>query len=233
MARRKRSSRPGLSVGFSASGTGSARGSSTDSHGASASAGASVSTDKKSGLARASGHQSTSRLLSVQLSTAGQNQAPRLLSLTFLIRELHKRGLDPVQLLTSAITIPSDPYHNESFLQGANLLRFLDTSKNGVQAEVYFRMCARRIPPGLVMKDRDVFDLSAKFPLAIKALQLGISANDLMIDAAQAGGLYGRADGLIRNRDGLFEPLEVKGATEKNGECLESQYSMHQVRHSA
>uniref|UniRef100_A0A7S0EZJ6 Uncharacterized protein n=1 Tax=Hanusia phi TaxID=3032 RepID=A0A7S0EZJ6_9CRYP len=40
-------------------------------------------------------------------------------------------------------------------------------------------------------------DLAGKLPLAVKALSIGVSVDELLIDVAQAGGLHGKSDGSI------------------------------------
>ena len=60
---------------------------------------------------------------------------------------------------------------------------------------------------------RDALDLAGKLPLALKANAIGIPANELNIDPAQAGGLLGKFDALV-GRGGA----EIKGARSCRGE---------------
>ncbi|EKX33277.1 hypothetical protein GUITHDRAFT_120541 [Guillardia theta CCMP2712] len=71
-----------------------------------------------------------------------------------------------------------------------------------------------------------------KLPLALKALSIGIPADQLLIDVAQAGGLHGKSDGCIivgpqRQVSGSSrgeplplcrEPLEVKSSSCRSGD---------------
>jgi hypothetical protein len=140
-----------------------------------------------------------------------------LLALAFLIRELNRNNIDALPLLAQLQPSAGEVAvrENESFLQGTNMLHLLDIARNGEQARVYYAHLVSRIPRGILMRDRDCFDLSSKFIFALKALQVGLTTDDILVDSAQAGGLYGRADGLLRNPVGCFDPLELKGTTEK------------------
>ena len=64
---------------------------------------------------------------------------------------------------------------------------------------------------------RDCLDLAGKLPLCLKALEIGIDPSLLMIDAAQAGGVYGGGDGCVVARDGSIESIEVKGCLCRKG----------------
>ena len=57
---------------------------------------------------------------------------------------------------------------------------------------------------------RDCMDMLGKLPLALKALDAGIAADKLLVDVAQAGGLFEASDGMLRAADGRLEPLEIK-----------------------
>jgi hypothetical protein len=66
---------------------------------------------------------------------------------------------------------------------------------------------------GVPRNARDALDLAGKLPLALKANAIGIPANELNIDPAQAGGLLGKFDALV-GRGGA----EIKGARSCRGE---------------
>jgi len=55
-------------------------------------------------------------------------------------------------------------------------------------------------------------DMAGKLPLALKALDAGISPQELLVDSAQAGGLHSRGDGSLVASDGRAEGIEIKGA---------------------
>ena len=52
--------------------------------------------------------------------------------------------------------------------------------------------------------------MAGKLPLCLKALEAGISASELVIDVAQAGGMCGENDGMLQAMNGTLEPLEIK-----------------------
>ena len=52
--------------------------------------------------------------------------------------------------------------------------------------------------------------MAGKLPSSLKALDAGISPDELLVDVAQAGGLHGRGDGLLRAADGSLQQLEIK-----------------------
>lgn len=64
---------------------------------------------------------------------------------------------------------------------------------------------------------RDDLDLAGKLPLCLKALKLGLDPSHLMIDCAQAGGVYGRSDGCIVKPDGVVQTIEMKGGICRRG----------------
>ena len=53
-------------------------------------------------------------------------------------------------------------------------------------------------------------DMAGKLPLSLKALAIGLGAHDLVVDAAQAGGLLGKSDGMLRGPSGELEAVEIK-----------------------
>ena len=70
----------------------------------------------------------------------------------------------------------------------------------------------KKMRKGLPRHSRDCMDMAGKLPLALKALDAGISPQELLIDCAQAGGLHGRGDGSLVGNDGRAEGIEIKGA---------------------
>lgn len=78
-------------------------------------------------------------------------------------------------------------------------------------------MWASRMEEGVPRGRRDCLDIAGKLPLCLKALDIGISPTRLMIDAAQAGGVYGGGDGCIVARDGSIESIEIKGCLCRRG----------------
>lgn len=76
---------------------------------------------------------------------------------------------------------------------------------------------AARMLTGVPKGSRDDLDLAGKLPLCFKALQIGIDPSQLMVDCAQAGGVYGRNDGCIVKSSLPVEPIEVKGSICRKG----------------
>lgn len=70
---------------------------------------------------------------------------------------------------------------------------------------------------GVRKNRRDALDMAGKVVLALKALSVGISADMLIIDPAQAGGLMGKSDGAVVDRNGLQQMHEIKGSRCKKG----------------
>lgn len=99
----------------------------------------------------------------------------------------------------------------ESLLQQVNILKLVD-SADGPR---FLAKWDRRLKGGLLDNRRGCLDMAGKLPLCLKALHAGISADELLVDVAQAGGLHGRSDGMLRAADGRLEPLEIKGASAK------------------
>ena len=66
---------------------------------------------------------------------------------------------------------------------------------------------------------RDALDRAGKVPMAIKALQMGISLGDFHIDPAQAGGLLGKFDAAVGGgaSGAASEGVEIKGAWSTSG----------------
>jgi hypothetical protein len=56
------------------------------------------------------------------------------------------------------------------------------------------------------LNKRDALDLAGKLPLALKALTMGISPHELNIDPAQAGGLLGKFDAVVKGSSSLSAP---------------------------
>lgn len=84
---------------------------------------------------------------------------------------------------------------------------------------------AQRMILGVPRGARDDLDLAGKLPLCLKALKLGLDPSQLMIDCAQAGGVYGRSDGCIVKPDGVVQTIEMKG-----GICRQGRRSCFMIR---
>ncbi len=98
-------------------------------------------------------------------------------------------------------------------LQATNLLHLLSRAHDGS----WVRRWNKKMRKGLPQHNRDCMDMAGKLPLALKALDAGISPQELLVDCAQAGGLHGRGDGSLVASDGRAEGIEVKGAGLKRG----------------
>eukprot|EP00961_Rhodomonas_salina_P255075 3447188-Rhodomonas_salina.1 len=57
--------------------------------------------------------------------------------------------------------------------------------------------------------------MAGKLLLTIKALDIGVSAEELTIDPAHAGGLLGKFDGMFADLSGI----EIKAARSYRGNC--------------
>jgi hypothetical protein len=86
---------------------------------------------------------------------------------------------------------------------------------------------ALRMVKGVPRGKRDDLDLAGKLPLCLKALQIGIDPKQLMIDCAQAGGVYGRNDGCVA-RPCQIEPIEIKGSICRKGKT--SCFAFNKIR---
>jgi len=69
----------------------------------------------------------------------------------------------------------------------------------------------RKLLEGVPRNSRDALDLAGKLPLAVKALSIDVSVDELLIDVAHAGGLHGKSDGGIvyrhrRNHNDVLDP---------------------------
>lgn len=98
-------------------------------------------------------------------------------------------------------------------LQATNLLHLLSCAHDGR----WVRRWNKKMRKGLPQHNRDCMDMAGKLPLALKALDAGISPQELLVDCAQAGGLHGRGDGSLVASDGRAEGIEIKGAGLKRG----------------
>ena len=56
----------------------------------------------------------------------------------------------------------------------------------------YLRYWSGRLSSGLHKHQRDCMDMAGKLPICLKALDIGLGEQDLIVDAAQAGGLLGK-----------------------------------------
>ena len=93
--------------------------------------------------------------------------------------------------LISAPTAPSRPLqsspgfiYDRSAMLATNMLHLVH------QNPAMLRMWASQMAEGVPRGRRDCLDLAGKLPLCLKALDIGIHPSRLMIDAAQAGGVY-------------------------------------------
>jgi hypothetical protein len=77
---------------------------------------------------------------------------------------------------------------------------------------------------GVSCQRRNALDLAGKVPLSLKLLSLGVNNAELLVDFAQAGGLYGTDDGFIYS---LKEFLEIKGAKRKKN--TKNQYHIKKI----
>jgi hypothetical protein len=75
---------------------------------------------------------------------------------------------------------------------------------------------------------RDCLDLAGKLPLCLRALKIGIDPSSLMVDAAQAGGVYGGGDGCILGPGGILESIEIKGCICRRGK--QKAFSFRNIR---
>ena len=96
------------------------------------------------------------------------------------------------------------------------------------QNPAMLRMWASRMAEGVPRGRRDCLDLAGKLPLCLTALEIGIDPSLLMIDAAQAGGVYGGGDGCVVAQDCSLEPIEVKGCLCRRGK--RRAFSFHNIR---
>jgi hypothetical protein len=104
-----------------------------------------------------------------------------------------------------------------SLLQQANLLQIIRSANGGAFLDLW----DRRLQKGIANNSRDCLDMVGKLTLSLKALDAGITADELLVDVAQAGGLHGKGDGMLQryscNSQSWLEPLEIKSAGEKKG----------------
>mmetsp|Transcript_18285 Transcript_18285/g.43908 ORF Transcript_18285/g.43908 Transcript_18285/m.43908 type:complete len:562 (-) Transcript_18285:24-1709(-) len=104
-----------------------------------------------------------------------------------------------------------DYAYNIRAMQSTNMLRLISESSS------FLSFWAPRMLEGVPKGKRDCLDLAGKLPLCLRALDIGIDPSTLLIDVAQAGGVYGGGDGcLVRNR-GAVEPIEIKGCICRRG----------------
>jgi len=101
-----------------------------------------------------------------------------------------------------------------SLLQQANLLQITTSADGGAFLDLW----NRRLQDRLARNNRDCLDMAGKLTLSLKALDAGITADELLVDVAQAGGLHGKGDSMVqrcsRNAETWLEPLEIKSACE-------------------
>ena len=98
-------------------------------------------------------------------------------------------------------------------LQATNLLNLLSSAHDGR----WLRKWDKKMRKDLPKHSRDCMGMAGKLPLALKALDAGISPQELLVDCAQAGGLHGKGDGSLVAVDGRAEGIEIKGAGLKRG----------------
>jgi hypothetical protein len=114
--------------------------------------------------------------------------------------------------LASAIRLPAaaSGLHARA-LAASNLLQLL-------QCQAYRDQLNTQVLTGVRSNNRDALDIAGKLPLAVKALEMGISLGDFNIDPAQAGGLLGKFDAAVGGASGAAsEGVEIKGAGSTSG----------------
>ena len=67
-----------------------------------------------------------------------------------------------------------------------------------IQIDTYLAQLNKQLRVGVPRNARDALDMAGKLPLALKAHSIGIPLHELNIDPAQAGGLLGKFDALVR-----------------------------------
>ena len=83
---------------------------------------------------------------------------------------------------------------------------------------MYCNQLNAQLYAGVRSNKRDALDRAGKVPMAIKALQMGISLGDFHIDPARAGGLLGKFDAAVGGASGAAsEGVEIKGAGSTSG----------------
>ena len=85
-----------------------------------------------------------------------------------------------------------------------------------VQNSSYLTGLNAQLLAGVPGNARDALDMAGKLPLALKANAIGIPPHELNIDPAQAGGLLGKFDAIIRGAAGVGG-VEIKGARSCRG----------------
>jgi hypothetical protein len=115
------------------------------------------------------------------------------------------------EIQASASTPSSGFVYDVAAMQATNLLHLAH------QNPALLRMWADRMVEGVPRGRRDCLDLAGKLPLCWKALDAGIDSSMLMIDCAQAGGVYGGGDGSLVGKHGSLEPIEIKGCIRRRG----------------
>ena len=83
-----------------------------------------------------------------------------------------------------------------------------------VTCSVYRAMAIDTMYRGVSNFGRNALDMAGKVTFSVKMMSLGLTDRELFVDAAQAGGLYGRDDGFIYS---LRQYLEIKGSRLKKG----------------
>lgn len=119
-----------------------------------------------------------------------------------------------VDAYSSASTCENAQELEEMLLQRCNFLH-LAASAAGTAFLAKWDIKLRKLCCEGIGNQRDSVDMLGKLPLALKAIEAGITANELLVDVAQAGGLFEASNGMLRAADGRLEPLEIKGASSK------------------
>ena len=126
-------------------------------------------------------------------------------------------GLSPIASLDSVdVSLPAGRDPTRVFdhltkrmlcgMSGSNILSLW-------QGSAHFREQVKiTLQKGVSCQRRNALDLAGKVPLSLKLLSIGVTNEELLIDFAQAGGLFGTDDGFIYR---LKQFLEIKGAKRK------------------
>eukprot|EP00283_Hemiselmis_rufescens_P027141 CAMPEP_0173468800 /NCGR_PEP_ID=MMETSP1357-20121228/77035_1 /TAXON_ID=77926 /ORGANISM="Hemiselmis rufescens, Strain PCC563" /LENGTH=386 /DNA_ID=CAMNT_0014437023 /DNA_START=227 /DNA_END=1385 /DNA_ORIENTATION=+ len=151
---------------------------------------------------------SASSLSTSSSSSQGSSQSSSASSLS--IPSSSSQGSSQSSSASSLGTLSSSNAALAEALQATNLL-------NITRDVSWLRKWDKKMVKGLPRHSRDCMDMAGKLPLALKALDTGISPQELLVDCAQAGGLHGRGNGSLVASDGCAEGIEIKGAGLKRG----------------
>jgi hypothetical protein len=111
----------------------------------------------------------------------------------------------------SHLLLPSNFVYDLPAMQSTNMMHLVR------QNPPLLHFWAGNMLEGVPQGRRDCLDLAGKLPLCLRALKIGIDPSSLMVDAAQAGGVYGGGDGCILGPGGTLETIEIKGCICRRG----------------